>query len=139
MKRTHLLNILLIAAILLTTLASVRAQNAERPDVPGDNVVFQWNGVLQATVSTPGQQPATIFAVRSFAMMHAAMFDAANSIDGTYTPYLIEVPGFARASQDAAAAKAAHDVLAALYPTRTAIYDAELAVSLAGIPSNRAR
>jgi hypothetical protein len=25
--------------------------------------------------------------VRSYAMMHAAMFDAVNSIDGTYTPY----------------------------------------------------
>lgn len=139
MKRTQLLNALLITAIMLSTLANVRAQETERPDVPGENVVFQWNRVLQATVATPGQQPATIFAVRSFAMMHAAMFDAANSVEGVYAPYLIEVPGFTRSSQEAAAAKAARDVLVALYPTRVAIFDAELAISVAGIPSNRAR
>jgi hypothetical protein len=42
--------------------------------------------------------------VRSFAMLHAAMFDAVNSIDGTYTPYLTDVPTTKRASQEAAAA-----------------------------------
>ena len=139
MKTTRLRNMLLMAAIMLCTLGNIEAQVVDRPETPGENVVFQWNRVLQSTVATPGQQPATIFAVRSFAMMHVAMFDAANSIDGTYTPYLTEVPGFARASQEAAVAKAAHDVLASLFPTRIAIFDAELATSLTGIPTNRAR
>jgi hypothetical protein len=104
-----------------------------------ENVVLQWNRVLQQTISTPGVHPATIFPVRSFAMMHAAMFDAVNSIDGSYTPYLTDVPGSPHASKEAAAAKAAHDVLVALYPTRQDIFDAELANSLFGVPSNRAR
>ena len=72
-------------------------------------------------------------------MMHAAMFDAVNSIDGSHTPYLIEVPGSQNASIEAAAAQAARDVLAALYPTRVAIFDAELAISLQGIDENRAQ
>jgi hypothetical protein len=102
-----------------------------------NNVVLQWNRVLQETIRTPGQHPATIFPVRSFAMMHAAMFDAVNSIDGTYTPYLIEVSANRGGSPEAAAAQAAHDVLVALYPSRQAIFDAELTASLAGIPRLR--
>jgi hypothetical protein len=95
--------------------------------------------VLMETVSTPGQQPPTIMPVRNYAMMHAAMFDAVNSIDGTYTPYLTDVPGSPNASLEAAAAQAAHDVLAALHPTRREIFDAELAASLEGIEEYRAQ
>ncbi len=143
------INCLLTMTILLCTLTSVLAQEMDAPEAnpPGENVVLQWNRVLQQTISTPGQHPATIFPVRSFAMMHAAMFDAVNSIEGTYTPYLIEVPSSrgdliqfpARrgASQEAAAAQAAHDVLVALYPTRATVFDAELTDSLNGISPNR--
>ncbi|MBA4121296.1 MAG: phosphatase PAP2 family protein [Acidobacteria bacterium] len=135
MNYKQLLNRLLTMTILLCALMNVRAQETNVPETnpPGENVVLQWNRVLQETIRTPGQQPPTIFAVRSFAMMHAAMFDAVNSIDRTYTPYLTDVPGTRHASIEAAAAQAARDVLVGLYPTRTAIYDAELADSLAGI------
>jgi hypothetical protein len=100
---------------------------------------LQWNRVLQETLNTPGQQPATVFITRPYAMMHAAIFDAVNSIDGSYTPYLTDVPSSPNASKEAAAAQAAHDVLVALYPTRQAIFDAELTNSLFGIPSHRVR
>ena len=104
-----------------------------------EDVILQWNRVLMETVLTPGQHPATIMPVRSYAIMHAAMFDAVNSIDETYTPYLTDVPGSPHASIEAAAAQAARDVLAALYPTRVVIFDAELAISLQGIAENRAQ
>jgi hypothetical protein len=104
-----------------------------------EDVILQWNRVLAATVTTAGQQPASIVAARSYSMMHGAMFDAVNSIDGSYTPYLIDVPGSTNASLEAAAAKAAHDVLVALFPARASIYDAELQISLAGLPENRVR
>ena len=106
---------------------------------PPEDVILQWNRVLQETIRTPGQQPPTIFPVRSFAMMHAAMFDAVNSIDGSYTPYLTNVPGSKNASIEAAAAQAAHDVLAALYPTRQDVFGMELANSFDGIEPNRLR
>jgi hypothetical protein len=137
MNYKQLLNCLLIMAILLC--ANGWAQKIdERESTPGENVVLQWNRVLQETIRTPGQQPATIFPVRSFAMMHAAMFDAVNSIDGEYTPYLTSVPGTRKASQEAAAAQAAHDVLVALYPTRASVFDTELNNSLSGISLFRA-
>ena len=141
MKNKQLINCLLTTTILFCALTTIRAQDIKQTEsnLPGENVVFQWNRVLQETIRTPGQQPATIFPVRSFAMMHAAMFDAVNSIDGSYTPYLTDVPGSRNASQEAAAAQAAHDVLVGLYPTRQSIFDIELNISLFGIPSNRAR
>jgi hypothetical protein len=105
--------------------------------MPNEDVILQWNRVLMETVRTPGQHPATIMPVRSYAMMHAAMFDAVNSIDGTYTPYLTDVPGTKNASIEAAAAKAAHDVLSGLYPTRVGIFASELAMSIDGIDAYR--
>ena len=132
---------LLIIVLVLSIQADVWAHHNGAVQLPAsqEDVILQWNRVLKETVLTPGQHPATIMPVRSYAMMHAAMFDAANSIDGTYTPYLTDVPGSKKASLEAAAAQAAHDVLAALYPTRLAVFDAELATSLAGIEENRAR
>jgi hypothetical protein len=140
MKHKTIANFLLTTALMLCALSGTRAQVISQPETinTGENVVLQWNRVLKETISTAGQHPATIFPVRSFAMMHAAMFDAVNSIDGSYTPYLTDVPGSINASPEAAAAQAAHDVLIGLYPSRSAIFAAELEVSLAGIPRNRA-
>ena len=142
MNYKQLLNYLLTVTLLLGALVNVRAQtvNATDSNPPGENVVLQWNRVLQETMRTPGQHPATIFQTRSYAMMHAAIYDAVNSIDGTHTPYIADVPrsGNPLASQDAAAAQAAHDVLVALYPTRASVFAAELNTSLNGIPGFRA-
>jgi hypothetical protein len=133
-------NCLLTIVILLCAMINAQAKEmgAPKTSLPGENVILRWNRVLTETIRTPGAHPgATIFPVRSYAMMHAAMFDAVNSIDGSYTPYLTDVPGTKNASIEAAAAQAARDVLAALYPTRTAIFDAELAASFEGIEENR--
>ena len=140
MNYKQFFNYVLAFAILLCAQITILAQqeNNAASNPPGENVILQWNRVLQETLRTPGQHPATIFPVRSFAMMHAAMFDAVNSIDGTYTPYLTSVPGGNRASVEAAAAKAARDVLVALYPTRASVFDAELNNSLIGISPFRA-
>ena len=138
MTHKHILKCFLTLAILICTQVTAWAHNNNLPFVQED-VVLQWNKVLMDTVLTPGQHPGTIMQVRSYAIMHAAMFDAVNSIDGTHTPYLTDVPGSQHASIKAAAAQAARDVLASLYPTRVAIFDAELAVSLQGIEEDRAQ
>jgi hypothetical protein len=140
MKYIQAVRYLLTITILLCIHVSAWAnsnQTANQP-VPNEDVILQWNRILQETIRTPGQQTATIFPVRSFAMMHAAMFDAVNSIDGTYTPYLTYVARSRFSSIEAAAAQAAHDVLVTLYPTRQAVFDMELANSIEGISENRA-
>lgn len=102
---------------------------------PNVNAVIQWNRMLLIIVRTPGAQPATVHATRSFAIMHAAIYDAVNAIDRRHTPYLVRLSGVSRfASQDAAAASAAHEVLMALYPKFQAMLDDQLQQSLAVIP-----
>src|SRR5205823_3137831 len=99
------------------------------------NPVIQWNRNLLAIVRTPGAQPGTIHATRSFAMMHAAIYDAVNAIDGTHHPYRIQIVGTSpTASQEAATAAAAHEVLVGLYPNFQSILDTELEQSLSQVP-----
>jgi hypothetical protein len=141
MNCKFLRNCIFVITILPFAILSVSAKGGANITKRADeDVVLQWTRVLTETIQTPGAHPsATIFPIRSFAMMHAAIFDAVNSIDGSYKPYLTNVPGSKNASIEAAAAKAARDVLTFLYPSRELIYDAELAKSLEGIPENRAR
>jgi hypothetical protein len=101
------------------------------------NPVIEWNRTLLAIVRTPGAQPATIHSTRSFAILHAAIFDAVNAIDRTYIPYAVKLPHVPRtASIQAAADEAAHDVLASLYPTFSSALDAELQQDLDTIPDS---
>jgi hypothetical protein len=141
LNNNQLLKSLLTMFFLLCGQTVIWAQPKDAATLPAsdEDVVLQWNRVLMETILTPGQHPPTVMHARSFAMMHAAMFDAVNSIDATHTPYLTDVPGSKNASIEAAAAQAAHGILAALYPTRLASFDAELASSLEGINENRAQ
>jgi hypothetical protein len=108
---------------------------AARSSAQSVNPVVQWNRNLLLIVRTPGVQPATVHPTRSFAIMHAAIYDAVNSIDRTHRPYLVRLSDAPRdASQEAAAAAAAHRVLVALYTTLKSALDTELLQSLAQIP-----
>src|ERR1700747_648623 len=90
------------------------------------NPVIEWNRTLLVIVRTKGAQPPTVHATRSFAIMHAAMYDAVNAIDRSHEAYLVELSRVpATASQDAAASVAAHDVLSALYPAFQAALDSQ--------------
>jgi hypothetical protein len=53
---------------------------------------------------------------RALAMMHVAMSDAINSVQGRYTRYVTTVPVVPGASAEAAAASAARQVLTQLFP-----------------------
>src|SRR5438552_11794866 len=107
----------------LANAATDEQQNSAQPV----NAVIEWNRTLLAIVRTPGAQPATVHSTRSFAIMHAAMYDAVNAIDGTHTPYVVDFTDVSRsASQDAAAAVAAHEVLVTFYPPFQGQLDAQL-------------
>lgn len=69
-----------------------------------------------------------------------AMFEAVNAIDRRYESYLKLAPSVdAGASQEAAAAAAAHDVLQRLYPARAASLDEALLLSLSTVAAGPAR
>ncbi|MCA1623479.1 MAG: vanadium-dependent haloperoxidase [Acidobacteria bacterium] len=135
MKSKKLLLFMVVVLSFSTALtASAQSTNKTDQNSPNEDVILQWNRVLGQTLQIPNAQSPTIMPLRSFAMMHLAMFDAVNSIDRTYTPYLTDVGGKPYASVRAAAAQAAYDVLVGLYPDQQSIFAAELAQSLNGIP-----
>jgi hypothetical protein len=102
------------------------------------NPVIEWNRTLLGIVRTPGAQPPTIHSTRSFAILHAAIYDAVNNIDGLFGPYLVSLSDVPRhASQRAAADQAAHDVLVELYPAFQATLDGELQQDLAQIQDGK--
>ncbi len=83
------------------------------------DAVVHWNSVASAAIATAtaAGRPAPATAL-DFAMVQAAVHDAVQSIERRYEPYYRYVPG-ASGSPDAAAARAAHDVLVHLFPTQT--------------------
>src|SRR5229473_5113842 len=118
-----------------TVSAKTTHQGAQDSSAQQVNPVVQWNRTLLVIVRTPGAQSATVHATRSFAIMHAAIYDAVNVIDRTHKAYLVRLSGVSHfASQDAAAAAAAHEVLLALYPKFHTLVDNQLQQSLAAIP-----
>jgi hypothetical protein len=105
----------------------------------GGNVVVEWNRTLLTLVQTAGAQPATIQPTRDFAIMSAAVYDAVDAIDPDHPQYLLHLKARRGASQVAAAAQAAHDVLVAMFPSFAGSLDQQLAADLAAVPSMRAR
>jgi hypothetical protein len=97
--------------------------------------VIQWNRTLLTIVRTPGAQPATVHPTRSFAIMHAAIYDAVNAIDASHEPYLVRIGHVSpHASQEAAVASAAHETLVSLYPAFQTTLDQQFDQSLLQIP-----
>jgi len=132
---------LLCASLLAQASQSYAAPFAAGPRNPDSssaqsvNQVVQWNRTLLVIVRTLGAQPKTVHPTHSFALLHAAIYDAVNAIDGTHRPYLVDLPTVSpTASQDAAAAAAAHAVLVTLYPNFQAQLDTQLQQALAPIP-----
>jgi len=143
MTKTLITLVLLCASLSaqVTTTPSATADDEANPGASSAqsvNSVIEWNRTLLQIVRTPGAQPPTIHSTRSFAILHAAIYDAVNSVDGRFGPYLVRLPDVSRhASRPAAADQAAHDVLATLYPAFQATLDAELQQDLAQIPDGQ--
>lgn len=96
------------------------------------DVISEWNEKA-INCTNVAKQPA-FAASRSMAMVHTAMFDAVNSIEGGYTPYKIKETAPPGSSSEAAAVAAAHTVLRNLYPEQQTDLDAAYTASLAQIP-----
>lgn len=127
-----------VAATAITAVATSNSKPAPpRSDGRSGAIVVAWNQELLHIVQTPGDQPATIHPTRSFAILHAAVYDAVVSITRDDPPYLFSVPAPRQARIDAAAAQAAHDSLSALYPKLQPELDALLNSQLAAIPDGK--
>jgi membrane-associated phospholipid phosphatase len=116
------------------------------------DVVADWNATLLNAVrdwTTTSNDPVPNRIVNSrpaevtknLAMVHAAMFDAINAVEGKYRSYLADLPSDPLASPITALATAAHRVSIHLYPdaNQVAVLDATLAASLASVPEGTAK
>jgi hypothetical protein len=120
--KSHCCNLLI--AIALTGLS--QPANAD--------VITDWNDRAVAHVLSRGMGPPP--AERIIAMVHVAMFDAINSIERKYRPYLAQLPATAPISKEAAAAAAAGTVLANIHPQTQTEMKAMLATYLGNIPDS---
>ena len=117
---------LLVAAAALGALVAPAAARAD--------AVTEWNlNAANAIFAVAGQPPQ--LSVPHLAMVHGAVYDAVNAIDGSYEGYLLtsRLAG-PFDSKEAAAATAAHRVLLHLFPAQQVVLDAQYAASLAAVP-----
>src|SRR5215472_17096506 len=126
---------ILLAATAVAVLTGANPVPAVAQATEPVSQVVQWNRILLVIVRTAGAQPATVHPTRSFAIIHAAIYDAVNAIDGTHRPYLVRLSASHFASQEAAAAAAAHEVLVKLYPSFQETFDAQFQQALGQLPN----
>src|SRR5207248_3895426 len=114
-----------------------RLEPLEDRSLPSANVVLEWNQLALNAIRQTGMN--TPLASRAMAITQAAVYDSVNAIDRSFAPYFADVHASRGASPEAAAAQAAHDTLAVLFPSQANTFDAALAADLVGIPPGRAR
>jgi hypothetical protein len=100
-------------------------------------VILDWN--MNSLAANAAAKLSPSISNLTLAMVHAAMFDAVNSIVGGYQSYLEPLEAPADASKVAAAATAAHDVLAAMFPDQAADFDTKLEASLGSVADGAAK
>jgi hypothetical protein len=116
--RSWLATLVALALLAATAVVPVASVTAAEPT----DMVLEWNTNAiaaignPATAPTPGLAQVPPLSPIHLAMVQGAIYDAVNSIARTHQPYLGWVSAPAGASQAAAAATAAHHVLAGLIP-----------------------
>src|SRR5688572_15152777 len=93
---------------------------------------------IQPAAAPPPTAPRTPDHDRAQTQVALAMFEALNAIDRRYESYLGLAPADSKASQDAAAATAAYEVLVAHFPSQTQALSDSYAITLATVTDQRA-
>ncbi|MDZ7591260.1 MAG: phosphatase PAP2 family protein [Rubrivivax sp.] len=138
---------LLIPLVLAVTACATPRSAAPPVTVTANqtNVVAYWNDIANKTVlatspvnTTPEEQRPTFFF--DLASVHVAIYDAVVAIEGRYKPFAVKPKSPAvGASTEAAVSAAAYGVLKALFPNRSAVYQAAYEQRLAALPDGTAK
>jgi membrane-associated phospholipid phosphatase len=121
------------------TLHAKAQRRSTPPAAESGRPVIDWNRTLLSIVGTPGAQPPNIQPTWSFAVLHAAIDDAVQSVDHASAPYAITVRAPRGASATAAADAAARMVLTALYPSQADAIAGDYAAEIALVPEGSGR
>ena len=106
-----------VTTVPVMTLAAVSWWQIARADA-----VLEWNAIAADTMSTAAPPRPVPESFLDMAVVQAAVYDAVEAIGGKFKPYQVQIPG-ASGSPEAAAAKAAHDVLINIFPPQAASLD----------------
>ena len=107
------------------------------PPSGAQNAVVGWHAVMESTVVSSGRKAAV--ALPYYAYVDVAMYDAVSAIDHHLQPFAVRIYAPRGASEDAAAASAAHDVLVHYFPSQATTLDAALASSLSSIAEGQGK
>jgi membrane-associated phospholipid phosphatase len=105
--------------------------------VPTSDPVLVWNEETLQAIRTAKTPPP--IAARNLAMVHAAMYDAVNSVTRTHKHYLVDLRPPQGTSAEVAAAVAGHRVLVRLYPAQDKRFNEVLDRLMARLPRGQAR
>jgi len=105
------------------------------------NVITDWDdkAIIAVTPMSNLGNTSPYMAQRMMGMVHAAMFDAVNSIERRYRPYLVQLPADPATSKEAAAAAAAAAVLTTIDEKTAGEMKAALTNYLAPLPEGAAK
>jgi CARDB/PAP2 superfamily len=114
-------------------------QASEVFSVAGTDAVISWNAIalnIIQNTSTP-----TLIASRNLAMVHAAIYDAANAIYRTHKSYAVNInpSEVGSASPEAAVIQAAYETLLSLYPAQKNLLDEKRVKTLVEVPNSEAK
>ena len=101
------------------------------------DMISGWNATAE-TIAAEKRLPAGSDS-RRMAILHLAVFEAVNAVERRYAPYRLKLAADRSISKEAAAAAAAHAVLAALHPDQRPMLDAILQALLATIADDDAK
>ncbi len=119
------------AAVLSLALCALGVSRLAQADV-----ITDWN---DKACTITGKAGGGATGHRLMAIVQVSVFEAVNSIDGRYAPYMAKIPAPAGASIDAAVAAANRTVLLEIVPAEKAAIEAGYQSALASIPESQAK
>src|SRR5262249_40044902 len=126
----------LLLALASSATLPAQGKNTDTPRGKPD-VVLRWNEAALEAIKA--ERTAPPLAARNLAIVHAAIFDAANAVEKTCKPFRYEGNAPENATPEVAAAVAAHRTLVALFPKQAKRFDELLDVCLDETPAGAAR
>jgi hypothetical protein len=123
-------------------LVQIAAKASRRQLVRWNRVSIDASGVDHTPVGPGesrvfGEQLGPGRASRAIAIVHIAMFEALNALDGSFQSYVGLYPATPKTSKDVAISQAAHDALVGVFPSQKARFDAFLAEDLSQVPEGK--
>jgi hypothetical protein len=122
-----------LAALILVTSSVMSWSTITRADAMTDvmsrststatDAATDWNAIAVQALATAGSARPGQIVFLDLAIVQAAVHDAVQAIDRRYRPYHVMLLRGASGSPEAAAAKAAHDVLVSILPGQAAALD----------------